>query len=72
MAPKALMLDLVAMVATRPRPYVEVIDAWRTNCPRLTVWEDTLEAGLVVLRPDGGGGLVVAATAEGLAALEGR
>jgi hypothetical protein len=23
------------------------MDAWRTSCPRLTVWEDALAAGLI-------------------------
>ncbi|WP_431285395.1 hypothetical protein ACQW02_11565 [Humitalea sp. 24SJ18S-53] len=69
MAPNALILDLVAWVAPAPKPYAEVIDAWRTNCPRLTVWEDALDAGLVALRPNGAGGLVVTATEAGRAAL---
>jgi hypothetical protein len=33
-----LVRDLVAWVAAGPRPYGEVLDAWRTSCPRLTVW----------------------------------
>jgi hypothetical protein len=66
-APESLMLDLVAFVAV-PRPYAEVIEAWRTSCPRLTVWEDTVDAGLVACRPDG----QVAATPKGLQALSGR
>jgi hypothetical protein len=61
---RPLMLDLVAFVADRPRPYAEVLDAWRTNCPRLTVWEDALDAGLVTLR-DG----LVHATESGRSAL---
>jgi hypothetical protein len=61
---RPLMLDLVAFVADRPRPYAEVLDAWRTNCPRLTVWEDALDAGLVTLR-DG----LVYATESGRSAL---
>ena len=64
---RTLMLDLVAYVAGSPRPYAEVMDAWRTNCPRLTVWEDALEAGLVVL-DDGW----VSATPSGLSALRSR
>ena len=64
---RTLILDLVAFVADRPRPYAEVLDAWRTSCPRLTVWEDAVEAGLVVLR-DG----LVSATPAGLAALRFR
>ncbi len=47
---RPLILDLVAFVAERPRPYAEVLDAWRTSCPRLTVWEDAVEGGLVTLR----------------------
>lgn len=47
---RPLILDLVAFVAERPRPYAEVLDAWRTSCPRLTVWEDAVDAGLVTLR----------------------
>lgn len=42
-----LILDLVAWVAERPRPYAEVMDAWRTSCPRLPVWEDAVDRGLV-------------------------
>ena len=42
-----LILDLVAWVAVEPRPYAEVMDAWRTSCPRLPVWEDAVDRGLV-------------------------
>ena len=42
-----LMLDLVEWVAASNRPYAEVIDAWRTSCPRLTVWEDCVDGGYV-------------------------
>lgn len=64
---RPLILDLVAFVAERPRPCAEVLEAWRTSCPRLTVWEDAVDAGLVVLR-DG----VVSATPAGDAALLSR
>lgn len=43
----ALVRDLVRWVAEQPRPYDEVMDAWRTSCPRLTVWEDVVDAGYV-------------------------
>ena len=33
-----LILDLLEWVAARPRTYTEVMDAWRTSCPRLTIW----------------------------------
>lgn len=42
-----LILDLVEWVAREPRPYPDLIDAWRTSCPRLTVWEDAVERGYV-------------------------
>jgi hypothetical protein len=42
-----LILDLVEWVARKPRPYAEVMEAWRTSCPRLPVWEDAVDRGLV-------------------------
>ena len=38
----ALILDLVEWVAAQPRAYSDVMDAWRTSCPRLPVWEDAV------------------------------
>jgi hypothetical protein len=38
---------LLSWIASRPRTYSETIEAWRSNCPRLAVWEDALSAGLV-------------------------
>lgn len=50
---QALVLDLLTWLAPGPRPYAEVMERWRTHCPRLTVWEDAVDAGLVVrTRPD--------------------
>jgi hypothetical protein len=46
-APDPLIFDLVEWIARQPRPYAEVIEAWRTSCPRLTVWEDAIDRGLV-------------------------
>lgn len=42
---KALVLDLVEWIAQEPRAYEEAMDAWKTSCPRLTVWEDAVDAG---------------------------
>ncbi len=52
---KSLVLDLIEWLAPAPRPYREVMDAWRTSCPRLTIWEDACDCGFVVRsrRPDG-------------------
>jgi hypothetical protein len=32
-----LILDFLEWIAARPRPYSEVMEVWRTSCPRLTV-----------------------------------
>jgi len=45
--PDALVLDFVEWVAASPRIYSDVMDAWKTNCPRLTIWEDAIDQGLV-------------------------
>ncbi len=42
-----LTIDFLAWLAAEPREYVDVMDAWRTSCPRLTVWEDAIDAGLI-------------------------
>ncbi len=36
----ALVLDLVEWIGREPRLYSDVIETWRTSCPRLTIWED--------------------------------
>ena len=46
-ASDALVLDFVEWVATSPRRYCDVMDAWKTSCPRLTIWEDAIDQGLV-------------------------
>lgn len=60
-----LILDLVEWVAREPRPYRDVLDAWRTSCPRLTVWEDAEERGFVVRQSAAGAGVMVLATPAG-------
>ena len=64
-----LIRDLVEWVAREPRPYAEVMDAWRTSCPRLTIWEDAVDRGLVRREMMADGKLGVAATPEGHALL---
>jgi len=46
-APQTLVIDLLSFLKAGPRPYHEVMDAWRTSCPRLPIWEDALDLGLV-------------------------
>ena len=43
----ASTLELLAWLSSRPRSYAETMDAWRTYCPRLSVWENAVLAGLV-------------------------
>lgn len=59
-----LVLDLVVWCASGPRAYTDVLDAWRTSCPRLTVWEDAVARGFVETRA-GQQGLVIHVTAKG-------
>jgi len=42
-----LILDLVEWVGRKERSYQETMEAWRTSCPRLPVWEDATDRGLV-------------------------
>lgn len=46
-APQTLVIDLLFFLKAGPRPYQEVMDAWRTSCPRLPIWEDAVDLGLV-------------------------
>jgi hypothetical protein len=43
----ALILDLLEWLAKGERTYEEVIELWRTSCPRLPVWEDANDRALV-------------------------
>lgn len=42
-----LLLDLLEWLAAEPRRYADTMDAWRTSCPRLPIWEDAVERGFV-------------------------
>jgi len=46
-AVESLIVDLVEWVDARERTYEEVMSAWRTSCPRLPIWEDACDRGLV-------------------------
>ena len=75
-APLALVLDLLAWVAARPRTYAETMDAWRTSCPRQQVWEDAMDNDFLTIAPDAAGsaglrGQVVGLTDQGRAFLDG-
>jgi len=65
-----LILDLLEWIAARPRTYAEVMEAWRTSCPRLTIWEDANDRGFVVRKPSNGGPAFVEVTPLGRSFLE--
>ena len=46
-APEALVIDLLTSLKAGPRPYDEVMEAWRTSCRRLPVGEDAIDPGFV-------------------------
>jgi hypothetical protein len=47
---ESLILDLLEWVASTPKSYEDVMNAWRTSCPRLTIWEDALDAKYLKVR----------------------
>ncbi|WP_077231569.1 3-phosphoglycerate dehydrogenase [Burkholderia cenocepacia] len=67
-----LIDDLLEWIGPAARPYDEVIDAWRTSCPRLPVWEEACARGYVVRRHTPGGVAEVAVTPAGRARLRAR
>jgi hypothetical protein len=60
-----LVLDLLEWIAREPRLYAEVIEAWRTSCPRLTIWEDAVDRGYVTRDLLAGTGVRVTVTEDG-------
>jgi hypothetical protein len=64
-----LVYDLLEWISREERTYAEVMDAWRTSCPRLPIWEEASDRGLVatIVRDRR---RMVEVTAAGLAFLE--
>lgn len=60
----ASTLELLSWITARERTYADVVEAWKSNCPRLAVWDDAATAGLVTAGRDR-----VVLTERGLAAL---
>jgi hypothetical protein len=61
-----LILDLVEWCANESRAVGEVLEAWRTSCPRLTVWEDACDRGFLNRQRGEDGVARVAVTFEGM------
>ena len=67
---EALILDLLEWIGPRPRPYAEVIETWRTSCPRLPVWEEANARGLLTREYQEDIGAAVSVSAAGRELLE--
>jgi hypothetical protein len=67
-----LILDLLEWLGPKPRPYVEVLDAWRTSCPRLPVWEEANDRGFIVRQTSPERGATIAVSAMGVEYLRER
>jgi hypothetical protein len=66
-----LILDLLEWVGRKERTYDETLEAWRTSCPRLPVWEDATDRGLLQITFANGRSLV-SVTPAGFALLQER
>jgi hypothetical protein len=65
----ALVIDLLEWIGPGARPYAEVIDVWRTSCPRLPVWEEANARGYIVREHQTGTGALISVSSHGLAHL---
>ncbi|MGO4449001.1 hypothetical protein AB4Y96_08740 [Phyllobacterium sp. TAF24] len=61
----SLILDLVEWVAREPRQYADAMDAWKTSCPRLTIWEDAIDRGFIDRSPSHSRTTQIVVTASG-------
>ena len=50
-----LLRELLTWISERPRTYEETMQAWRSTCPRHTVWEDACMDGYVEVIDIGSG-----------------
>jgi hypothetical protein len=62
----ALTLQFLDWVSSGRRSHADVMETWRSSCPRLSIWEDALLDGLVHYDA---AARVVGLTDRGLAAL---
>ena len=61
----ALVLDLLEWLGPAPKRYAEVMDVWRTSCPRLPVWEQANESGFIAREHRAGIGAFVSLSPVG-------
>jgi hypothetical protein len=72
----SLTVQMLEWIVETPRSYLDVLDVWKTSCPRLSIWEDACADGLLESEPgrDGlvrltakGQALLVSAVSQGMA-----
>jgi len=68
----ALVLDLLEWLLPEPRPYAEVMEAWRTTCARLPIWEEAVDRGYLISEMVARGRVLVRLTPAGRAFLNAR
>lgn len=66
--PSLPMLQFLIWVARSRRTHADVMDAWQSSCPRLSVWEDAVIDGYVQFAGDAARSVVL--TRLGRAALD--
>jgi hypothetical protein len=60
-----LILDLLEWIGPGQRPYTETMEAWRTSCPRLPIWEDATDLGFIDRHHEPGGPAFVSVSTTG-------
>ncbi len=68
----ALLLDMLEWIDKENRSYLDVMEAWRTSCPRLPVWEEANDRGFVTRRNKPGEGPAIGVTPTGRAFLKSK
>ncbi len=68
-----LTLEFLQWISSRSRTYADAMEAWRTTCPRSSVWEDALLGGLIQIENGSRmGESKVSLTPKGRAILDGK
>lgn len=66
--PSLAMLQFLNWLAQRRRSHADVMDAWQSSCPRLSVWEDAVIDGYAQFAGDAARSVVL--TPRGRAVLD--
>jgi D-3-phosphoglycerate dehydrogenase len=66
----ALVIDLLEWLSKGPQTYDDVLEGWRTSCPRLPVWEEANDRGFINQGFTAGRGRLVSLSPEGVTYLQ--